>query len=100
MSVKYEIAYLAKQKGFNEEIDAIYCLGQYDAERQVKDPNFIAPKNSEMCTDEACSGPTVKELQKWFKKKHKLEVQEKDFLKVLKTLPNVKLKRPKEIFFM
>ena len=102
--VPYEIAYLAKQKGFNEEIDNIYCLGQWDAERQVIDDSFKAPKNSEMCGEEACSAPTYLELKEWLEKRLKKSFEEKptkeNIKKTLKILPNVDMERPQELLLM
>lgn len=99
-TVSYDIAYLAKQKGFNEEIDYIYCLGQWDAERQIKDPLFIAPKNSEMCGEEACSAPSSLELKKWLKSVHNLEVEEANIEEALRKLPDIYLKKPQEVIFI
>ena len=97
--VNYKLALLAKQKGFNEEVENIYCLEQWDAERQETDPSFKAPKNSEMCGKQACSGPTYSELKQWLFDNHNLKVEENDIEEILKTLPNVKLKRPQEYVF-
>lgn len=78
--VTYEVAKLARQRGFNEP-----CLFYYDAEGVLHTSYAYDPTNSgvgvyelEMCNDQLCRGittPTQSLLQRWLREEKALHIQ-------------------------
>jgi hypothetical protein len=68
--VPYEIAVIAKEKGFNED-----CLAMYNHSNIISNPSINPIKNDcffEIESDkDRCSAPLYQQLIDWFREKHK-----------------------------
>lgn len=69
--VPYNIALLAKEKGFNQQ-----CLGGFDAYKELRFDYIGLVKNSDfkMPPRNYVSAPLYQQIIDWFRKKHNLEV--------------------------
>ncbi len=66
----YELAVIAKEKGFNED-----CLKYYDYDKTLKDPNMVTVGrcNNELFVD-LCAAPLYQQITDWFLDSHNLDI--------------------------
>ena len=72
--ISFDVAKLAKEKGFNEPIKKVYnTLGE------VWDAHYSYMKNDNVDSGASCTAPTQSLLQKWLREEHEIHpwVQQK-----------------------
>ncbi len=63
--IPYELAVIAKEKGFNEP-----CFGSY----RINSPNFFSPNKCDKNGDITLLAPIYQQIVDWFREKHKIYI--------------------------
>jgi hypothetical protein len=66
----YELAVIAKEKGFDES-----CLGEYLKFREPKEIIFTNPTNKLYATSNSILAPLYQQIIDWFREKYKIHIQ-------------------------
>lgn len=74
--VPYEIALIAKEKGFDELCFGVYYANTKDfpIELEIRDNNDLNSKFIRARADRLCIAPMYQQLINWFREKHEIEI--------------------------